>query len=82
MHKEHTRMTHNPSFHQFLFLAAHPSLFCVSEQKGGMAVCSAPGAPTTILFRSEKRRKKSIKDRKQRRMKMHNQEGRIREGLL
>lgn len=59
--------THNPSFHQlFLFPATHPSLVCVSEQKGGMAVCSAPGAPTTILFRSEKSRKKSFKDSEQR----------------
>lgn len=47
-----------------------------------MTVCSAPGAPTTILFRSEKRQKKSIKDRKQRRMNMYNQEGHIRRGAV
>lgn len=64
-------------------LSCHPPLFfCPSEQKGRMAVCSAPGALTMILFRSEKRRKKSIKDRKQRRMKMHNQEEHIRGAVV
>lgn len=37
----------------FFFSFSSPSL-CLSEQKGGMSVCSAPGALTMIRFRSEK----------------------------
>ncbi len=44
-------LTHNPSF--LSFFSFSPSL-CLSEQKGGMSVCSAPGALTTIRFRSER----------------------------
>lgn len=78
-HKDDTQ----PSFHQIVSFLLPTPLFSVCQSRR-MEWPSAQRQGLRQRYSSgrKKGRKKSIKDRKQRRMKMHNQEGHIREGLL